>query len=264
MPVSEPAPRQDERRRDEHLGCYVYGIVPADVEMTPDAHGIGGRDVDLVRHGDIAALVSEVDVTGPLGRPEDLAAHERLLDAAAAEVPVLPVRFGAVLTDADAVTQELLAAHHDRFRAALEELEGRVEYLLKARYEERAVLREILADNPEAARLRRQIREQPEEVTREVRIRLGELINQEIAARRAADTHRIVEMLEPYAVAHAEREPTHHEDAAHVAFLVGTAQRARFEKTAEEIARDGRDRMNVRLLGPLAPYDFVVTVRPEG
>ena len=264
MPVSERAPHEDERRQEQRLACYVYGIVPADVEMTPDARGIGDRDVGIVRHGDIAALVSEVDVAGPLGRPDDLAAHERLLDAAAVEVPVLPVRFGAVLTDAGAVAEELLAAHHDPFRAALEEMEGRVEYLLKARYEQRAVLREILTGNPEAARLREQIREQPEGVTREIRIRLGELINQEIEARRAADTRRIVEVLGPYAVAHSEREPTHHEDAAHVAFLVETEHRGRFEKAVEEIARDGRDRMNVRVLGPLAPYDFVVTVRPEG
>lgn len=264
MPVSEHPPRQDERRQDERVGCYVYGIVPADVELTPDARGIGAREVAVVRHGDVAALVSEVDVTAPIGRPQDLAAHEGLLDAAAVEVPVLPVRFGAVLTDAGAVAEELLAANHDAFRAALDDLEGRVEYLVKARYEEPAVLREILTDNREAARLRAWIREQPEEVTRDARIRLGELINQEIGVRRSADTRRVVEALAPYAVAQGEREPTHHQDAAHVAFLVRTEQREPFEKAVEELARDWRDRVNVRLLGPLAPYDFVVTVRPEG
>lgn len=264
MSVSERAPREGERRPDERVGCYVYGILPADVELTPDAAGIGDCDVGLVRHGEIAALVSEVDVTTPLGRPEDLAAHERLLDAAAVEVPVLPVRFGAVLTDAGAVAQELLATHHDQFRAALQELEGRVEYLVKARYREGAVLREILSENPEAARLRAAMRERPEETTRDIRMRLGELINQEIEARRATDGRRVVEALGRYAVAHNERPPTHHEDAAHVAFLVETEQRARFEKAVEELTRDWRDRVDMRLLGPLAPYDFVVTVRPEG
>lgn len=249
---------------ETRTGCYVYGILPADVEMTPGARGIGDRDVGLVRRGRVAALVSEVDVDAPIGRPEDLAAHERLLDAAAAEVPVLPLRFGAVLADEDAVAEELLGANHDRFLAALNELEGRVEYLIKARYDERAILLEILREDREAARLRERIRGAPEERTREARMRLGELINEGIDARRSMDTRGVVEALTPYSVAHNEREPTHHQDAAHVAFLVESAQRARFEKAVEEIAQDWRGRANVRLLGPLAPYDFVVTGRPGG
>ncbi|MFD0885570.1 GvpL/GvpF family gas vesicle protein, partial [Streptosporangium algeriense] len=41
---------------------YVYGIVPGDTEVDADARGVGdppGR-VRLVRHGEIAALTSEV------------------------------------------------------------------------------------------------------------------------------------------------------------------------------------------------------------
>jgi len=58
-------------------GLYVYGIVPADVEPDPDA------EVDVVRHGRIAALVADVSLDRPLGTPDDLLNHERLLDAVA-------------------------------------------------------------------------------------------------------------------------------------------------------------------------------------
>ena len=141
-------------------GCYVYGIAPADLEATSDARGVGDPPgkVSIVRHDQIAALVSDIDLGGPLGTPEDLLAHQQLLDAAASEVPVLPMRFGAVMTDPEAVKEELLAPHHDEFLAALNELGGRVEYVVKGRYVERAILAEILSHNAEAAQLRDQIR----------------------------------------------------------------------------------------------------------
>jgi hypothetical protein len=116
-------------------GWYVYGIVPVDVELAEDAGGVGeppGR-VRLVRHGEIAALVSEVDPEQPLRRPRDLIAHRDLLDATAAEVPVLPVRFGSVLADRSAVISELLAPHHDELAEALSELDGQAEYVIEAR-----------------------------------------------------------------------------------------------------------------------------------
>ena len=258
MPAAERPP-QTSRQSGREVGYYVYGILPHDVELTPGSRGVGDCDVSLVRHGQIAAMVSEVGLGSPIGRPEDLAAHQRLLDGAAVAAPVLPIRFGAVFATLEDVAQELLAANHDEFRAALRELEGRVEYLVKARYEERAILQEILAESSEAARLRDEIRGEPEDISRDARIRLGELINQALTPKRTADTRAVIETLGQYAVASSEREPTHHEDAAHVAFLVETDKAARFEETVADLARKWQDRVHIRLLGPLAPYDFVIT-----
>lgn len=121
---------------DEEHVTYVYGIVPADGETDPEARGVGDPpgEIGVVRHGDIAALVSEFPAERSPAKQEDKAAHADLLDATAAEVPVLPVRFGAVMRDPDAVTEELLKANHDEFAAALRELEGRAEYVVKADY----------------------------------------------------------------------------------------------------------------------------------
>ncbi|SDH40898.1 Gas vesicle synthesis protein GvpL/GvpF [Sinosporangium album] len=247
--------------QDDHgSGFYIYGLVPADVEVTPDAHGVGGETfpVTLIRHREIAALVSEIDLNRPLGTPDNLVAHERLLNESAAEVPVLPMRFGAVMTDADAIIDELLTPYHDEFLEALGELEGRTEFVVRGRYPEKQVLQEVLDEEPEARRLRDEIRALPEEVTRDARIRLGELVNQAITARREADTEALVDELAPYSVAAAVREPTHERDAANVAVLVENERRADLERAVDEFAKRNAGRIEVRLLGPLAPYDFVM------
>ena len=92
-------------------GVYVYGILRGDIELEPGGTGVGDPpgEIRVVRHGGLAALVSDVDLDRPLGRPEDLMTHEELLDSSAAEVPVLPLRFGSVAASDEVVAAELLA-----------------------------------------------------------------------------------------------------------------------------------------------------------
>lgn len=121
-------------------GICVYGILPADIEVAAGIPGVGEHPGLLrdVRFDGLAALVSEVDVSRRLGSPADLRTYREILDATATEVPILPLRFGTVLASEDAVAEELLAARHDEFTAALDQLEGRVEFQVKGRYVEDA------------------------------------------------------------------------------------------------------------------------------
>jgi hypothetical protein len=241
-------------------GYYVYGIVPGDVEVTPDAVGVGDppAEVKVVRQGDVAALVSEIDISMPLGTPDDLRAHARLLDGAATTAPVLPLRFGAVLTDEEAVRQELLAEHEQEFADALHELEGRVQFTVRARYVEQAVLTEIVNETPEIAQLREAIAQTPDaDATRNERIQLGQLVSEAIEQKRRLDSNSLVERLSPDSDSHVVREPSHDEDAAHIAFLVQLDEQEAFQAAVSEIQQEWKERVDIVLLGPSAPYDFV-------
>ncbi|SCF35849.1 GvpL/GvpF family gas vesicle protein [Micromonospora mirobrigensis] len=240
------------------LGLFIYGIVPSDVEPTPDAAGVGDPpgEVEAVRQGDLAALVSEVGLEQPMGRPADLTAYQTLLDGTAAVAPVLPVRFGTVVTGPDAV-QDLLSAHHDRFAEALDELEDTFQYTVHGRYDEQELISEILAENPDAAQLAEQVRGRPELESREARIRLGEIISQSVELRREAENKQLVDAVGGYARHTAPRQPSSELDAVNVAFLVGAADEDEFVAAVEEFAEQRRDLIRMRLLGPLAPYDFV-------
>jgi Gas vesicle synthesis protein GvpL/GvpF len=243
---------------------YVYGILPGDVELAAPMTGVGDPPgkVTLVRAGDLAALVSTVNLDSPLGTPEDLTAHKEVLDATVTAAPVLPMRFGAVVASEDAVVDELLKPNHDEFSAAVGELDGRLEYVVKGRYDEQALLAEILAENPDAERLRGQIRGNDPEATRELRITLGELVANAVEAKRAQDTRLLGKAMTDHCVASAVREPTHERDAAHVAFLVEAGQQKPMRKAIQDLAREWKGRVEVRLLGPMAAYDFVASSRP--
>jgi len=257
-----PSDTQPTADSGQQAGCYVYGILPGDAELTEEVYGVGDRGVKLVRSGELAALVSEVDLAAPLGTPRDFQAHKELLDSIITGSPVLPLRFGAVLTGEDAVGEELLDPHHDEFVKVLEELDGQLQYVVKGRYAEQAILQEILSGNPEAAELREQIRGKDPDATREERIRLGEIINSAVAAMREEDTNAMLSRMEGHCTASFVRDPTHELDAAHVAFLVAEGEADEAEQVVDDVAADWEGRIDVRLLGPMAPYDFVSTSQP--
>jgi hypothetical protein len=265
--MSAPTQSQQAEPARTGQGWYVYGIVPGDVEPTGEATGVGDPPghVGVVPHGDIAALVSEVDVSKPLGKPEDILAHQRLLDATVSEAPVLPLRFGAVLSSKDAVADEFLAPYEEEFASALRELDGRAEFVIKGRYVQDALLREVLSENTEAAQLRDSIGQTgDEDASRNERIRLGEIISNAVEAKRAADTRELGDAVAAYSLLSNVRPPSHEEDAVHVALLVEMAKREDLEQAVGKIAQAWKGRVNLRLLGPMAAYDFVVAQHPGG
>ncbi|MFE7743640.1 GvpL/GvpF family gas vesicle protein [Nocardia sp. NPDC057455] len=244
---------------------YVYGIVPADVEPESNAIGVGDPPgkVEVVRHGEIAALISTLESDRPLGTPDDLTTHAELLDGSAAVAPVLPLRFGAVMTDAEAVENELLEANENEFRSALEQLEGRAQFVIRGRYIENTILRELLDENDRAAQLRDEIRDKPEDATRNARIALGELINQAIEAKRAEDTRRVVSEIERFEPLVNQRDPSHEEEAVHIAVLVELARQKELEETLRGLGEEWDGRVELNLLGPMAAYDFVTKRAPQ-
>jgi len=237
---------------------YVYGIVPADVQPEEDATGIHDDPIEIVTHGDIAALVSEIDPDQRLGTPADLQAHARILDGTSHVAPVLPLRFGAVLSDRDAVINELLAEHEDEFTSALDQLEGFAQYMVKGRYVEETIIREIVDDSPKATSLLESIRDQPEELSRDDRMALGEIIGHALEAKRDADTRITLDALSPLTDTVTVREPTHDEDAVQIAILLEVDRQGELEQTVGDLAARWDDRVTLRILGPMAPYDFVV------
>lgn len=251
--------------KSEQTGCYVYGIFPGDVELTSDIKGVGDPPgkVSVVRQDDLAAMISPVDLSRPLGTPEDLATHKDILDASAAAVPVLPLRFGAVLTDEDAVISDLLEANHDQFADALNQLEGHAQFVVRGRYVEQNILEEVIAENRRAAELRDQIRGADPDATRNARIELGELINDAVSAKREADTRELGKRIDGRCAASVVREPTHELDAVYVALLVRVDQEREFRKAVDELAADWNGRVEFQVLGPMAAYDFVLSAEPQ-
>jgi hypothetical protein len=119
------------------------------------------------------------------------------------------------------------------------------------------VLLEVVESDDEIRTLQERVRELPEDASYYDRVRLGELIVGALEARREVEAEKIYERLEPTAVEVAAHQPASPEDVVNAAFLVDRDRVQEFEDAVESLGSDLAGRVRLRLLGPLAPYDFV-------
>ncbi|GAA4306269.1 hypothetical protein GCM10023178_73280 [Actinomadura luteofluorescens] len=59
------------------------------------------------------------------------------------------------------------------------------------------------------------------------------------------------------AEAFTRKTPAREEDVLDASFLVRADRRAAFEEAVEKLGQQHGDRIRIRLIGPLPPYDFV-------
>lgn len=125
-------------------GLYCYAITrdigPEDLD---GRGGINDAPLRMVRHEDLAAVVSEVDLEefgeeGLRRNLEDLTwlesvatAHDRVTRAVSERAPAAPLRLATVFLGEDSVRARL-AEWHERAEQALDRIEGREEWSVKA------------------------------------------------------------------------------------------------------------------------------------
>jgi Gas vesicle synthesis protein GvpL/GvpF len=242
---------------------WVYGVVPAGASLHElERRGDHLPEVWVVESGDLAAIAGEAPEEDAKGTRNQALAHARVLEAAIVDSPVVPFRFGIMVPGDQEVGSDLLEARHDELVQLLKKVEGWVQMTLKAYYDEDAVLREILESEPEAQKLREAMNEGDEAATRDVRVRLGELISKALEQRRERDSADILERLKPVSVA-AAVEPLEKEFMLmNVPFLVERDRQKEFEDAVDEVAGEREERIHFRLLGPMPTYNFLEVEEP--
>lgn len=235
---------------------YVYGIVPEAVDP-PAGPGIGGAPLQLIAGEGAAALVSDLlDTELRIGR-EELTVHARVLERALAQGTVLPMRFGVVMAGEAAVRRHVLDAHHDELCSQLADLAGKVELNLRATYESENLMREVVREDQDVARLRAALQGAPEDATYYGRIRLGELVAGAVERKRESDANDILAVLAPLALAVEVAEPAHERIALSASFLVERGRMEEFDAAVDGVGAGQTNRMRLKYTGPLPPHSFV-------
>ncbi|MWA14734.1 GvpL/GvpF family gas vesicle protein [Streptomyces sp. BA2] len=246
------------------MSTYIYGIIRSPHPNPPDGarntNGIDGMDgigepprpVRIVRRGELAALVS--DAPGDLKpKQRDLLAHHNVLSEAGILGAVLPMRFGSLAPDDEAVLT-VLAERADHYAERLCALDSRVEYNVKASHNERAVLHQVLAENPEL-RAMVEANQLAGGGDHEQKLQLGEKVSATVRAREAGDADHVRRALEPTAEA-ACPGPEGTGWLADISFLVHREAAAGFLSAVAELRVD-QPHLDLRVRGPLPPYSFV-------
>ena len=233
-------------------GVYVYAITRTGDPLPANAVGVGGppAPLRLIGPGQVTAVVSDAPARLRAKR-RDLLAHQDLLMLLADRGPVLPMRFGMVAPDEETVLGQL-AGSEPAYLATLRHLSHRVEINLKALPAQDA-LAAVVAQDGTVRRLRDEARRRP---GYETSVRLGEAVAKALSRRAAEAGKTIVHKLRPMARAVAPG-PEVHGCSLNVSFLVDRSDIDDFRATALRFADTHRERVELRLAGPLPCYSFV-------
>jgi hypothetical protein len=237
------------------VSTYVYGIIAASHPALPeDLAGVGdpARPVRVLKEGELAAVVSDAP-KGLRPKRRDLLAHQHVLGAAGADGCVLPMRFGSVAPDDEAVTS-VLAERVEHYRERLGALDGEVEYNIKATHDEEAVLHRVLSENAEI-RAMTEANRQAGGGSYEERLQLGEMVVAAVKAQEAEDAAAVQHTLEPVADS-VSVGPESTGWLANVSFLVERDAVETFLAAVDQV-RKGHPHLDLSVNGPLPPYSFV-------
>jgi hypothetical protein len=215
---------------------YVYGVTWAATPL-PD-------DVTPVVHRDLAAVTSAVEARELRARRRDLLRHAEIVQRVFDGGPVVPLRFGAIVADAQA---DLLEPRYDELTRLLRDLDGLAEVTLHAYYREDDVLRALLDEEPRLVRLR----------ATAPPVQLGEAVARALAARRDADAESIVRTLRQHAREVALDELRTELEVFRGAFLIPRDALSEVDAAADELARAHAATTVFKYTGPLPPHHFV-------
>lgn len=237
------------------MSTYIYAITGAGHPQNLEGlHPVGDPAARLrtVETEQLSAVVSDAPQDLRAKR-RDLAAHQAVLEQLMADGAVLPMRFGLVGPDDDSV-ESVLEENEEAYAERLSELEGCLEFNLKASRDEDDLLREIVATSEEVRRLREATRDRPE--AQEEKVRLGELVSEEVQVRQEHEGRELAALLGDKAERHTVAEPTQ-SHFLNVSFLVRRGDAAAFARAVQEEAERRGDAYSLSLNGPLPPYSFV-------
>jgi len=242
------------------MATYLYGIARGLQTELPPLPAVGEEETGVreIRDESCLAIVSDAPDSFVEATAVDLQRHSDVLQELLGHTTALvPLRFGTVYPDDDAVRRDLLEARGDELRALLQTVENRVEARLKAFYVEEAVLGEIVSQQPQIAELRQRTQALPADATYYERIRLGELVASALDAKRRRDGEKMLALLAPLAVDHVVEEEPHEWSLLTASFLLDRSKLDDFHVAVANIADAVEQRVQLRCLVPLPPYSFV-------
>jgi hypothetical protein len=238
------------------MSSYVYCVTRASHPLPLEgAVGVGEQApaLRLVREQDLVAVVSDAPENLRAKR-RDLVKHDAVIGRIYAAGTVLPMRFGMVAPDDEAVHTELRSGAR-RYGELLSRIDGHVELNVKGIHAEEALLRDLLLQNDEL-RARNHALRAAGGGRHQDKVAFGEHVAAAVAERRARDAGQVIARLQPHA-AQIRRGPPVDGCFVNVSFLVASGARADFDGALSPLRRELPGYASVELYGPLPPYSFV-------
>lgn len=247
------------RDRASAEGKYVYAIIAGPEVPEFKARGIGerGDPVHTIRHRRLAAVVSDSSVVEYETSRRNMMAHTLVLEEVMEAFDLLPVRFGTIAPDAEAVEKRLLVPRYEELTRLLGQMQNRVELGLKVFWYEGAAFEEVVREYEAVRKMRDSLQGRSLEETYYERIRLGEEVEKALTQKRARNEEMILSRIRPHAHKTRTNKIISDRMVINAAFLVDKAKEPDVDAAVRKLDEEFSDRLMFKYVGPVPPYNFV-------
>jgi len=236
----------------------LYALCASDdTKANYKVRGLESAPVYAIDQNGLRAVVS--DTISSRLRPErrNISAHQAVLHALTEEGTVLPMRFGVIARNVEAV-QKLLSSNQKSIQEHFERLKDCVEMGLRVSWDVNNIYEYFVTLHPVLAESRDEIRQKDNSKNvRDEKIRLGNLYESLRTADRTESAEKVKAVLEDYCEEIVENPVKKEKDVMNLACLV---KRDRLEEFGNGVFQASKLFDNIYLFdytGPWAPHNFV-------
>ena len=235
----------------------LYALCAAEGEIPIyKVKGLEAAAVYAIDNGELRAIVS--DTLSPRVRPErrNITAHQAVLHYLMEHGTVLPMRFGVIARNADAI-KKLLEANRKSIKEHIHRLSDRVEMGLRVSWDTSNIYEYFVSTHPVLREARDELYRTSDNIQRDQKVELGRLYESLRDADRKECAEKVKEVLSDYCEDIIENPAKKEKDVMNLACLV---ERKRMDEFAKGVFQASKLFDNVYLFdytGPWAPHNFV-------
>ena len=254
-------------------GKYIYCIIETKGERNFGPIGIGDErdEVTTLGCGDLSMVISNSPMTRYVVSPENLLAHERVLEEVMKEFTVLPVRFCTIASGPDEI-RNLLDRRYREFKNLLKNMDHKVELGVKGLWKNMTLIyREITRENPDIKRWKRKVasgastkKSSSHGTPLETKVELGRLVEEALRRKKEEEAQQITETLRKASLDYKFNKTIGDGMFLNGAFLVSQGREKEFDNIMDDLTDKCEERVKFMYSGPLPLYNFInVTIYPE-
>lgn len=239
----------------KHEGKYIYGIIATEDAPNFGPVGIGGRNDEVTTIGTkgLAAVVSNASMDHYVLSRENLTTHAKVIEKVMESYTILPMRFCTVAETTDEIIAFLEKNSRD-LKNRLKDMDGKVEVDIKIFWTDmKKIYEEIAKENIKI----RELKAKATTGNRQSLIHAGELVATALEEKKAVERDIYLRLLKKAAANCKEDEPDADEMVAHAAFLIDRGWMKEFDNAVEKVEEEFKERIQIRYVGPMAPFNFV-------
>lgn len=238
------------------LAPYLYALTFSGKERVYGSIGIGDSAVYQIVAGPVAAIVSDVPARGIRPERRNLAAHQKVLKRIMEDDTPLPVAFGVIADESEAV-QDTLRQNEELILEQLRQVQDAVEMSLRVAWDVPNIFEHFVGVHLELRAARDRFFGEQREPTQEEKIQLGQLFDRLLTKDREAYADKVENALTAHCVEIKRNRCRSEYEVMNLSCLRRRADEAAFEAAVFEAASAFDNRFTFDYSGPWPPHNFV-------